>query len=241
MPVLPPGGRLALDGPDGRIGVLRGACGSVRVVAALFSFARRTWGPCGLSRSLFSLRAARLGPLWALAAASFSSCGAPGALVGPGHRFCFLRAARLGPLWALAAAFFHPCGAPGALVGPGRRFCFLRAARLGPFWAPAAASVSFARRAWGPCGPWLPLVFISRGTPGALVDPGCRICLYPRGAPGEVLGPGRPWPPLLFPSRGASGALTGPSGRCLFARRVRRRVICGEIRRHCGRAPITND
>ena len=161
MPVLPPGGRLALDGPDGRIGVLRGACGSVRVVAALFPFARRAWGPCGLSRSLFSLRAARLGPLWALAAASFSSCGAPGALVGPGHRFCFLRAARLGPLWALAAAFFHPCGAPGALVGPGRRFCFLRAARLGPLWALAAASVSFARRAWGPSGPWLPLLFVS--------------------------------------------------------------------------------
>ena len=220
---------------------MRGACGSVRVVAALFSFARRTWSPCGLSRSLFSLRAARLGPLWALAAASFSSCGAPGALVGHGCRF------------------FSSCGAPGALVGPGHPFCFLRAARLGPLWALAAASVciraarlapfcalaaasvSFARRAWGPSGPWPPLLFPSRGTPGALLGPSCRFCLYPRGAPGAVLGPGRPWPPLLFPSRGASRALTGPSGRCLFARRVRRRVTCGEVRRHCGRAPITND
>ena len=165
MPVLPPGGRLALDGPDGRIGVLRGACGSVRVVAALFPFARRAWGPCGPWLPLFSLRAARLGPLWALAAASFSSCGAPGALVGPGHRFCFLRAARLGPLWALAAAFFHPCGAPGALVGPGRRFCFLRAARQGPFWALAAASVCIRAARLAPF--W------------ALAAPGRRFC-FPR-------------------------------------------------------------
>ena len=205
MPVLPPGGRLALDGPDGRIGVLRGACGSVRVVAALFSFARRTWSPCGLSRSLVSLRAARLGPLWALAAASFSSRGAPGALAGPGCRFFFF-----------VRRAWGPCGP----------------------WLPL---FFFVRRAWGPCGPWPPLLFPSRGTPGALLGPGCRFCLYPRGAPGAVLGPGRPWPPLLFPSRGASRALTGPSGRCLFARRVRRRVTCGEVRRHCGRAPITND